>query len=84
MLFTAVGLVAASIATYARYGSFDPCDWMAQDLSQHSNLPHLVAEAKIRGEFLIRGVTDPNFGQCTTAWWKYRAEEAPKDAKNGG
>ncbi len=35
-----IGLaVAATIATYARYGSLDPCDWMEQDLARQTGLP---------------------------------------------
>ena len=77
-----IAVVAASVATYYRYGTFDPCDWMEQDLAAHSSMPRIVAKAKVRGELLIDGITQPSFGQCTMAWWKFRADEV--QTKNGG
>lgn len=77
-----IAAVAASGATYYRYGTFDPCDWMEQDLAKQSGLPRLVAKAKVRAELLIDGVTQPDFGQCTLAWWKFRADEV--QTKTGG
>jgi hypothetical protein len=68
--------VAASAATYARYESLDPCDWMAQDLARESGLPTFMVEAKIRAQFLLDGVTNPTTYQCLSAWWKVRAESA--------
>ena len=77
---TVIVLLAAAVATYFRYGNYDPCDWMEQDLAAESNLPRLAIKAKIKGEFLMRGVTDPDVGECLTSWWKFRAEGLPKDS----
>jgi hypothetical protein len=70
-----IGLAAAAaVATYARYESLDPCDWMEQDLAQQSSLPLIVVRARIRAEFLIEGITDPTPYDCVSEWWKIRAE----------
>jgi len=65
-------LVAAAIATYARYQSFSPCDWMEQDLVERSGQPRLVAQASIRAIFLMRGIVDPSLDQCLVEWWRLR------------
>lgn len=70
-------LVAALVATYARYESLSPCDWMAQDLAQRSDLPVLVVEGQIRANFLLEGIVDPGPYDCVLAWWKFRAEGLP-------
>jgi hypothetical protein len=77
-----IAIVAATAATYHRYGNFDPCDWMEQDLASQSGIPRLVAKAQVRAQLLIDGITDPGFGECTMAWWKFRAEEV--EMKKGG
>lgn len=70
-----VGIVlAAIIATYIRYQSFDPCAWMEQDLASQSGLPRLVVKARIQTRFLIHGITDPDVGQCIMAWWELRSD----------
>ena len=38
-------LITAVVATYARYQSFDPCDWMMRDLTESSSLPDIVVAA---------------------------------------
>ncbi len=78
-LFKATALVAAlagaaMAATYWRYQSLDPCDWMTRDLVQDSDLPELVVVARIRAEFLLEGVTDPDPGQCLFKWWALRRD----------
>ncbi|MDJ0943522.1 MAG: hypothetical protein QNJ30_08660 [Kiloniellales bacterium] len=65
---------AAMAATYWRYQSLDPCDWMTHDLVMASDLPELVVTAKIRAEFLLEGVTDPDPGQCLFKWWALRRD----------
>ena len=73
-----IGLaVAATIATYARYQSLYPCDWMERDLVRQTELPSLVVRARIRAAFLIDGITDPGPYDCIMAWWEFRAEGLP-------
>jgi len=71
-------LVVALVATYVRYQSLSPCDWMAQDLAAQSDLPLLVVEGRIRANFLLEGIADPGPYDCVFAWWKFRAEGLPK------
>jgi hypothetical protein len=65
---------AASMATYARYESFDPCDWLQHDLARQSGLPLVVVQAQIRASFLLRGITQPGAYDCLDAWWTLRRE----------
>ena len=51
-------------ATYQRYESFNPCDWMEQDLVAQSGLPILVVHGQVKAKFLLQGVIDPNPYQC--------------------
>ena len=67
---------AAGAATYVHYQSFDPCVWMEKDIANRSGLPRLAAKARIQSQFLIRGIADPNAGECVMAWWEYRADNA--------
>lgn len=67
-------MLAASAATYVQYQSFDPCQWMEQDLASQGGLTHLAAKARVRGQFLIRGIAEPDAGQCVMAWWEFRAD----------
>ncbi len=70
-----VGLaLAATAATYVRYESLDPCDWMERDMAQQSGLPLLVVRARITAEFLLEGITDPSATDCLARWWEIRAE----------
>ena len=69
--------IATSAATYARYRSFDPCEWAVQDMAEESVLPRLAVRARIKARFLVRGITDPDPYQCLDAWWEYRAEDLP-------
>jgi hypothetical protein len=68
--------VAATVATYFRYHSFDPCNWMAQDMARHTGLPTVVTSGKIKADFLVRGITQPEMAECVLAWWRERADEA--------
>lgn len=70
-------ILLASIATYVRYESFDPCIWMEQDLASQSGLPRLVVDAQIQSQFLIKGIVDPDIGQCVVAWWNFRLDGLP-------
>ena len=70
-----IGLaLAATAATYVRYESLDPCDWMEQDLTRQSGLPLIVVRARLRAEFLLEGITEPSAYDCLSEWWKIRAE----------
>ncbi len=64
----------AAASTYWRYESLDPCEWMARDLIQASELPELVVRSRIQLEFLLEGVTDPDPGQCLFKWWALRRD----------
>lgn len=76
-LLLLVGLaVAASVATYARYESLNPCVWLVHDAADQSGLPPLAEEARIRAAFLVRGITEPNSYDCLDAWWRLRSEGA--------
>ncbi len=66
-------LIFGSIATYVRYESFSPCDWMEQDLQKQSGLPTIVVQGQIRADFLFQGIVDPGPKDCIFAWWKWRA-----------
>ena len=68
--------VAASVATYARYESLNPCDWLVRDATGQSGLPELAEEARIRAAFLLRGISEPGPYDCLEAWWRLRSEGA--------
>lgn len=75
LLVIILGLaLAASAATYARYGSLDPCDWLVEDTAAADGMPRLMAQARVRAAFLLDGITDPSPGQCVRAWWTVRSE----------
>lgn len=79
-LLLVAGLVAAAvIATLARYESLDPCDWLAHDMARALDAPSLLAEAKIRADFLLRGITEPQTTDCLTAWWDLKADGVPSE-----
>lgn len=69
-------LVAAGTATVVRYGSLDPCAWLDHDSAKASGLPRLVAQAQVRAQFLLDGITSPTPGECLTAWWDLKANGA--------
>lgn len=71
-------LAAAAVATYARYESLDPCDWMEQDLVAQSGLPAVAVEIRIRAAFLLDGITEPDAGDCLVKWWEWRREGLPQ------
>lgn len=76
-LLIAVGLsMAAVVATLVRYESLDPCVWLVHDAADQSGLPMLAEEARIRTEFLVRGITEPGAGECLGSWWRLRFEGA--------
>ncbi len=72
-------VVAAAIATLARYESFDPCDWLEQDMARSLGMPTLVAQTRIRATFMFRGIVEPDTYDCLDAWWRLKAEGLPKE-----
>ena len=70
-------IVVAAIATYARYQSLDPCDWMEHDLAAESELPRVAIELQISAAFLLEGITAPGPGDCLVKWWDWRREDLP-------
>ena len=73
-VFLLLVVLAGAGATYYRYRSLDPCDWMLQDLTAHFGLPSAVIEAKIRAEFLLQGIVEPSPRDCLFEWWRLRRE----------
>ena len=71
--------LAATVATYVRYESLDPCDWMERDMARQSGLPRLVVRARIHAEFLLEGITEPSATECLSSWWEFRAEGASQE-----
>ena len=71
-IVVALGL-AAGIAPFARYESFDPCEWLEQDMTRALALPRVVAQARIRAGFLFRGIVEPTSGECLDDWWRLKA-----------
>ena len=67
-------LLAAVVATYVRYQSLDPCDWLERDMAQRIGVPGLVVRGRIRAQFLIQGIADPRPTDCLTDWWSFRSE----------
>ncbi len=61
-------------ATYYRYQSLSPCDWIERDLILQTGLPELVIQAKIKAEFLLQGIAEPSPSQCLVEWWRVRRE----------
>ena len=68
-------------ATYHRYHSFNPCDWMEQDLIVQSGLPKLIVQSQIHAKFLLQGIVDPNPYECVKLWWQLKAEGELKPQK---
>ncbi len=71
--------VAAVIATFARYESFDPCAWLEQDMTRALGMPRVVAQARIRAGFLFRGIVEPTSLECAEDWWRLKAEGLPEE-----
>ena len=72
-------VVAAAIATFARYESFDPCDWLEQDMARSLGMPMVVAQARIRATFMFSGIVEPDTYDCLGAWWHLKAEGLPEE-----
>ena len=79
LVVTAGLAAAASAATYARYESLHPCDWLERDMTHAMEMPEIVVEARIRAAFLLRGITEPGPSECLTKWWDLKAELVPEE-----
>lgn len=74
-LVAVVGLLAvAAAATFFRYESFSPCDWIETDLVEQSGQPLLVVQSRVQAHFLLEGIVSPTFGDCLLGWWEFRLE----------
>jgi hypothetical protein len=71
--------LAAVIATFARYESLDPCEWLEQDMTRALGMPKIVAQAQIRATFLFRGIVEPTSRECLDDWWQLKAEGLPEE-----
>ncbi len=81
LVLIVIGLaVAATVATYARYGSLNPCDWMERDVARQMGLPPMVVRVRIRAAFLIDGISDPAPSDCLFGWWEFRSEGLPGES----
>ncbi len=79
-LAVVIGLaVVAAGATFVRYESFNPCDWIEADMVKSSDLPLLVVQSRIRAYFLLDGIVSPDFGECLLGWWEFRLEGIPEE-----
>ncbi len=76
MFTLVIGLIAACvIATYVRYGSLHPCDWLQKDMMAESDMPEIWVETRIRMRFFLDGITEPTARDCLEGWWTFRVEE---------
>ncbi|MEM7227073.1 MAG: hypothetical protein AAF495_29165 [Pseudomonadota bacterium] len=80
MAITVVVLLAATVATYVRYQSLSPCDWMQQDMVEESELPAVVVQTRIAAAFLLDGIIEPTPMECLNAWWRYRVDGLPEES----
>lgn len=72
-------LLVAVGATFMRYESFSPCDWIEADLAESSDLPLLVIQSRVSAYFLLDGIVNPDFGDCLLGWWEFRLEGIPEE-----
>ena len=71
-------MVAAVVATFFRYQSLHPCDWLEKDMIAVSDMPDIWVVARLRARFLMEGITDPSALECLEGWWSFRIEELEK------
>lgn len=74
----ALAVVAAG-ATFIRYESFSPCDWIETDLVAETNLPLIVVQSRVSAYFLLDGIVTPDFGECLLGWWEFRLDGIPEE-----
>ena len=72
-------LAAATLATYASYGSLHPCVWLERDQIETSSLTPFLVRAKIKAIFTVNGVLNPGPGDCLLKWWEWRGEALPEE-----
>jgi len=68
---SAVGVAA----TFARYGSLHPCDWLRQDMTAASILPESLVRGQIRLRSFLEGTIEPDALDCLEWWWSFRSKE---------
>jgi hypothetical protein len=79
ILLLILGLIAAAVvATFVRYQSLHPCDWLEKDMTAASEMPEIWVIARLRARFLVEGITDPGVLDCIEGWWSFRIEELEK------
>ncbi|WP_282607600.1 hypothetical protein [Pelagibius sp. Alg239-R121] len=79
-LVVVVGLLAiAAAATFFRYESFSPCDWIEADMVEASDQPLLVVQSRIKARFLLDGIVSPDYGDCLLSWWQFRLDGIPEE-----
>ena len=71
-------MVAAVVATFFRYQSLHPCDWLEKDMIAASDMPEIWVVARLRARFFMEGITDPSALECLEGWWSFRIEELEK------
>ena len=72
-------LSAAGIAaTFARYGSLHPCDWLLHDMVDASDMPEPLVEPSVQLRLLFDGLIQPTALDCLDRWWSFRIEESDK------
>jgi hypothetical protein len=78
-LVVALGLFAvAAAATFIRYESYSPCDWIETDMLEASGQPLIVVQSRIRARFLLDGVVNPELNECLLSWWRFRLDGLPE------
>jgi len=74
-LIVIVGIILFGVgATYHRYQSFNPCDWIERDLAVQSGMPTLIVQGQIKTWFLMDGVVKPDPYQCIKMWWRLKID----------
>ena len=77
-LVVVLGLIAiAAAATFIRYESFSPCDWIETDMIEASDQPVIVVQSRVQAHFLLNGIVSPTFGDCLLSWWEFRLDGIP-------
>ena len=75
LLLIVILIGAAALATFARYQSLHPCDWLERDMIAASEMPEIWVIARLRARFLMEGITEPGMLDCLDGWWSFRIEE---------
>ena len=68
----------ATLATYMRYDSLHPCDWLHRDMVLASGHPEVWVQIRIRALFFLEGIDEPDAADCLRGWWDFRVEELEK------